>query len=369
MADDLKTAANVTAIEKFKNSNVTVDELRTAIFAPVMKLSGNSKTKTELKDKGKLTRETSWGKVTIEKTVLIQLHRNLLDCIFAHNDGIFTTDTKTIIVKFSANNVLKHYSVTDSETRNTSWLETKLTDMMTAVISVAYKNNDKFKFKMIETVRYIEAEKSFQIEFSKDYVKFFESKITIDYSEYLDDILELKSPVLQAIVRLYLTHEKTFCMSIYDNNSSSKSSGILESIGYPIESDRNRQRAIKEIKDNAQKLEKFGIYLSDKKKNPLISYKKTLDIRFLPKGTREKYLSLPKDEKEAFLRLIEYKNELIQYGDKKYSMENFELDDDNTVILYLKDIEKEESDEELKMSFKNKNSIEVEKIIIKSLVK
>lgn len=371
MTNNNKNELSISSTNKFANSNAAVDELRTAIFAPVLKLTGKSRIRKELEDKGKLIRQTPWGKITIEKTILTQLHRNILDCILSEKTDVYKTDTKTVVVKFSANKVLKKYSITDSENRNTKWLEEKIKEMMTSIISITFNNKDKFMFTMIEAAKYIDSEKTFFIEFSKNYVEFFEKQTTIGYNEYLDDILELKSPLLQAVARLLLSHEKAFYMPIYDKNSKSTSTGILESVGEGTDSDRSRQRAIKEIKDNAGKLEKFGIYLTTNNTNTKVSYKKVLNIKFIPKIYQGAYKSFSIENQEAFLRLIDLKGAKIKYQEKIYEITDFEINTNKVVVLSLErdDFEKINGNDSNKTRIEfDVEPIEIEEIINKALV-
>lgn len=371
MTNNNKNELSISSTNKFANSNAAVDELRTAIFAPVLKLTGKSRIRKELEDKGKLIRQTPWGKITIEKTILTQLHRNILDCILSEKTDVYKTDTKTVVVKFSANKVLKKYSITDSENRNTKWLEEKIKEMMTSIISITFNNKDKFMFTMIEAAKYIDSEKTFFIEFSKNYVEFFEKQTTIGYNEYLDDILELKSPLLQAVARLLLSHEKAFYMPIYDKNSKSTSTGILESVGEGTDSDRSRQRAIKEIKDNAGKLEKFGIYLTTNNANTKVSYKKVLNIKFIPKIYQGAYKSFSIENQEAFLRLIDLKGAKIRHQEKIYEITDFEINTNKVVVLSLErdNFEKinENDSNKTRIEF-DVEPIEIEEIINKALV-
>jgi len=69
-------------VNKFEKTITTVNELRTGIFAPIDKISANSKTyKDFISNNRKRTIETSWGKTIIKGNILTQTHRDLLDCI------------------------------------------------------------------------------------------------------------------------------------------------------------------------------------------------------------------------------------------------------------------------------------------------
>ena len=86
-------------VKKFENSNATVSELRTGVFAPIEKISSKSKTYTQfIENQKKRFIETSWGKTVIKGNILTQTHRDLLDCLFAGAKEIKTAKDGWTIV-------------------------------------------------------------------------------------------------------------------------------------------------------------------------------------------------------------------------------------------------------------------------------
>ena len=98
-------------VQKFEKTITTANELRTGIFAPIDKISANSKTyKDFIENSRKRTIETSWGKTIVKGNILTQTHRDLLDCIIAGAKEIKELVGGAIAVYFSTTDVLKSYS-------------------------------------------------------------------------------------------------------------------------------------------------------------------------------------------------------------------------------------------------------------------
>ena len=71
--------------EKFKCSTATVEEMRYAIFAPIERVSYNSKASIEMRKNKNIQKKKNWGKFKIKNKILNQTHRDLLDCILMVN--------------------------------------------------------------------------------------------------------------------------------------------------------------------------------------------------------------------------------------------------------------------------------------------
>ncbi|MBD3840958.1 MAG: hypothetical protein IE909_03560 [Campylobacterales bacterium] len=289
--DDSQSIMNFDEIEKkFNDSTVTVDELRLSIFAPVEKFNGNSATSKMLKEKKKIIRKTNWGEITIERTMLSQVHRDLLDCVLSYGEQISVKDKNSIAFKFSVNEILEKYSGKKGS-RNTKWVTERLTDMMSSVISIKTTGGNFYKFQILSNLAYSEELQSYYLEFNPSYTKFFAESLTINYKDTLEEILEIKEPIIKAIVRLSLTHKSVFNMKVYDSSKDAGKSGLLEAIGYPIESPAMRARAFNLLRDNVDVLKKFGVYYNIKDKNSIkYSKKDSLSVSFVPKVTYQTVL-------------------------------------------------------------------------------
>ena len=323
-----KKEYTIDSFSKFKSSNATINEFRTAIYAPVAKIASNSLTGQTFKKKGKITRKTSWGSVILEGVLLTQVHRNLLDCIFACADestDYLKTPSDTTVITFTASKILEAYGA--KNTRNTSWLEKNLSARMSAVIKIQDNKGNHYSFQVLSGSGFSKDYNSYHIEFSPRYQRFFDNNITINYKDKVKDLLKIKSPLLQAIIRLSLTHDKALNMSLYDTTKDHiASSGVLESIGFPIESERMRQNATKEIRENRELLAEYGIFYNPDKKNNL-KYKRILDIVFVPPTTKPELKKLDKENQDAYLRIINVIGRVLKQDDKLRRIENVMLKD------------------------------------------
>jgi len=274
--------------------------------------------------------------------LLTQVHRNLLDCIFVCADestDYLKTQNGTMVITFTASKILEAYG--SKNTRNTGWLESKLSEMMSAVIKIQDNKGNHYSFQILSGSGFSKDYNSYHIEFSPRYQRFFDNNITINYKDKVKDLLKVKSPLLQAIIRLSLTHDKALNMSLYDNTKDhTVSSGVLESIGFPIESDRMRQKAMKEIKDNRELLTEYGIFYNPDKKNNL-KYKKVLDIIFVPPTTNPELKKLDEPNRQAYLLIVNSVGKLIKQNEKIRRIENIMIKDNNLQLEVLNEINNE----------------------------
>jgi hypothetical protein len=268
-------------VKKFENSNATVSELRTGVFAPIEKISSKSKTYTQfIENQKKRFIETSWGKTVIKGNILTQTHRDLLDCLFAGAKEIKEMESGGIAIYFSTSDILKSYSGTTS--RNTKWLKDKLDEIQTTAIEFRTTNGEDFySFSIISSFAYSTKHKSYGIIITPEYRKYFEDQLTINYTKELPKLLKVKSALLRAIIRFFWTHSQASTMSIEN---------LLQTIGFPMESLRTKQSAIKEIKESAELLKDYGIAYEPKTK--LIYRKNSFDnqISFMNSSNKPKEL-------------------------------------------------------------------------------
>lgn len=268
------TLPGLDIVKKFQNSNATVNELRTGLFAPIEKISSTSKTfRMFVENKKKREIQTSWGKTIVKGNILTQIHRDLLDCIFALSRETKELKGGAIAKYFSTSEVLSSYSGTN--TRNTKWLKEKLDEIQTTAIEFQGKEGkDFYSFSIISSFAYSEKHKSYGVVFTPEYRRFFEDQLSVDYRNELSKLLKVKSALLRAIIRFFWTHSSTSNMDI---------ELLLKTIGFPIESIRTKQNAIKEIKTNVELLKEYGITYEPKTK--LIYRKSDFDnsIAFISK--------------------------------------------------------------------------------------
>jgi hypothetical protein len=244
-------------VQKFEKTLTTANELRTGIFAPIDKISANSKTyKDFIENNRKRSIETSWGKTIIKGNILTQTHRDLLDCIIAGAKEIKELEGGAIAVYFSTTDILKSYS--GKSNTNTKWLKDKLDEIQNSSIEFKQNNTkDYYSFSIIDSHAFSTKHNSFGLVLTPAYRKFFEEQLTVNYKKELPKLLQVKSALLKAIIRFFWSHSSGSNMDIEN---------LLQTVGFPLESVRMKQKAIKEIKDNIALLSEYGIVFEPKSK-------------------------------------------------------------------------------------------------------
>ena len=257
MAKKKQLTLEFDVIRKFEKTLTTANELRTGIFAPIDKISANSKTyKDFIANNRKRSLETSWGKTIVKGNILTQTHRDLLDCIIADAKEVKELEGGAIAVYFSTTEILKSYS--GKSNTNTKWLKDKLDEIQNS--SIEFKQNktdDYYSFSIIDSHAFSTKHNSFGLVFTPAYRKFFEEQLTINYKKELPKLLKVKSALLKSIIRFFWTHSVSSSMDILI---------LLKTVGFPLESIRMKQKAVKEIKDNVELLAEYGIVFEPKSK-------------------------------------------------------------------------------------------------------
>lgn len=242
-------------IDKFEKTITTASELRTGIFAPIDKISANSKTyKDFIANNRKRSIETSWGKTIIKGNILTQTHRDLLDCIITGAKEVRELEGGAIAVYFSTTDILKSYS--GKINTNTRWLKDKLDEIQNSSIEFKQKDSsDYYSFSIIDSHAYSNKHSSFGLVLTPAYRKFFEEQLTVNYKKELPKLLQVKNALLRSIIRFFWSHSVSSNMDIEN---------LLKTVGFPLESIRMKQKAIKEIKDNIDLLAEYGIIFEPK---------------------------------------------------------------------------------------------------------
>ncbi|MCL5272817.1 MAG: hypothetical protein M1486_05890 [Gammaproteobacteria bacterium] len=244
-------------IVKIEKSTSSVDELRVPIFAPISKLSGNSTmAKAFDENGGKRTVKTSWGSAEIRNVLLTQLHKDLLDCIMTHAIATKRLEKGGVALYFYLNDILNHYG---DKGKNTNWLKEKLDEL--ADVRLKYYRTDESgdddmsDFRIFYKSAYSAKEKMYCVILDDTYVKLYETGVSLDYREELPKLLQIKSPVIKAIIRFFFSH----------NHSNMSLEQLLGTIGYPEQSKRSQQLLKKELFDNIDMFTGFGITYDSKK--------------------------------------------------------------------------------------------------------
>ncbi len=314
--------------EKFKCSTATVEEMRYAIFAPIERVSYNSKASIEMRKNKNIQKKTNWGTFKIKNRILTQTHRDLLDCILTYGELLESDHENYIGYKFSLNQMLNKFY--GKKTRNTKIITDLIEDLLSALILIEPNNGDHAKFSILSFGGYLKELDSYYIKFNPDYVNFFFNSLTINYKEYLDDIIHIKEPIIKAIIRLALTQKDTLTLKIYDKDAEKGKTGILEAIGETIENESQKKRAFKILRDNAHILEKYGVYYEPGVNK--IRYRKNRNIKFIPARLNQMIQEKSNEEKDIFFQLENYKNKTFILNDKNYSIEDIILNEQNKDI-------------------------------------
>jgi hypothetical protein len=229
----------------------TVIQARIPIFLPLKCLS-KSQSQEDIKI------ENSWGEAIIQKCRLTQAHRNLLDCIFAYSVIRYFDHSDTMLALFDIQDIQRKLGISPS---NHNWIKRKLLDMKDTSIIIKTKKETiytsivlKFKYSKIP----IPGTKShyFYVLFDHDYIRFFCEDIWMCYKSLLKEIIQIKNPTVQALIRYMLSHTKhnIKLVSLLTNIKA-----ISDSMSV-----RQKDRKIKDVFKFKKILEeKFKIYLFD----------------------------------------------------------------------------------------------------------
>lgn len=215
-----------------------------------------------------------YGEVKISGN-LTQIHRNLLDAIFAFSMKTreFENGSMELLV-----DPFQITSITKSD-RHHEWLLEKLHELKMANVELTDAKGMRHWGGIVSEWRESKMSKPmpggaltgerkfYAITISSVWMRLYKTSLTVDYKEFIGEISSLKSGVLQAVVRHCLTHQEL-------NKNLDE---LLVEIGAITETtSRARRYAIKkEVVDSD--LSKFGITV----RNDIVFYKKHENIRFL----------------------------------------------------------------------------------------
>jgi len=190
-------------LTKFKQSPVSIDEIKLNFFAPVDKISNKKRYKFKTK-----VFETEDFEIFVKGVRLTQLHRDILDIILFFGDSSIEEQIKENlpIRKFSLYGILKMLGHKDPNA-NIEWIKNKIDDLTNATITMKdKKTGEELSFHIIRIAKYSKLLGSYFLVIEDLYLKFFEHTISVNYKELLPEILELKNAVTKMTIRYLLTH-------------------------------------------------------------------------------------------------------------------------------------------------------------------
>jgi len=268
---------------KIERSTSTVEELRVPIFAPIIKITKRSKLYQDfVKNKNVRVVETRWGKVEIRNRLLTQTHKDILDCIFTYNKGIKEmrdaqgNTTGRIAIYFSQTEILENLGH-KGKGSHAEWLREKLDEIRDGVIKYIDGEGNAIDFNILTRKEFSEKRGMYGIILDETYLRLFHDGLSINYENYLPDLIDLPHPILKAAVRFFFTHK----------NINFRLDDLLDTLGFPSTGvgARYLQLAKKAFADNVDKLEEFGIIFDINKK--MFYYQQTDRVKILPKLQKE----------------------------------------------------------------------------------
>ncbi len=253
-------------ITRFSVAPTNIAEIKANIF------SFYKKHKVEFKKNEAFIYEDAYYKVELKGYKLNQIHKDILDIILYFGGKEFDGKLKdnNFVRTISLYKIKKHLGYTSSN--NVRWIENKIDEMQQTLIEVTDKQNaNNWKFTIIHTAKHSEKLNTYAVIIHPLYFQFFQSNISVDYSYYLKNILNLKNGTTKASIRYLLTHKKGHQINI--NN-------LLQKIGCINGTQRNlnKQRG-KLLKELEEVKEIFNLELikttTDNRKNSDITIKYT----------------------------------------------------------------------------------------------
>lgn len=279
---------NSTGPPSKKHPITTVTQCRVPIFWPTNKppRSGN------IPD---LVVENDWGKGTIKGCKLTQVHRDLLDVIFAYHQGIYRHEDGCFGFLVDLYEIQKRLQI---EVHNHRWILNKLEDLMTTIFvtetddwvitGVILRKHSYSKRDAGHTPEKFGVNRLYYVVFEAEFMKFFDLDMHVSYFQLVDKIINLKSPTCQALVRFCLSHR---CLNM-DLEELLTKIGVLRS-----DLDRPRKtRILQQVFLESDVLkEDFGIEINPMKNKRLgVFYKQHKDVCFekppdLPESKKDKH--------------------------------------------------------------------------------
>ena len=209
---------------------------------------------------------------------LNQIHKDILDIILYYGGKEF--DGKLKDNKFVR--TISLYKIKDllgyKSSNNIKWIENKIKEMQQTLISVTIKETkETYNFNIIETSKHSQKLNTYAVIIHPLYVIFFNENISMDYSYYLQNILQLKNGVTKAAIRYLLTHKEKININI-DN--------LLKKIGVHGSKrnfEKQRAKLLKELKEvkNIFNIELKKMSNDNRRKNDYnICYTRLKEIKF-----------------------------------------------------------------------------------------
>lgn len=234
----------------------TVSQSRLPIFLPVKRVASQKKSVN-------IEISNSWGKCTIRKCKLTQIHRNIIETIFSQHKQLYIDnkgETSFLINPYEIQKFL-------GKKPDNRWFSQKLDELRETTI-VLHSDNLNIHTGIIHSHKYLTnddyrdsnstkfgQENLYMVTFSSEFMKIFSFDLNVYYNKILGELVLIKSSLTQAVIRFFLTH----------TSINIKLDNLLSTI-YAIRPDMSK-RAIdyvfSDIQDNIETLKNFGITIRD----------------------------------------------------------------------------------------------------------
>ncbi len=269
---------------KMENSTAIVDDMRIPIFFPIQKVSSRSAIAKEFKkNNNQLTRESRWGTVTVRNRILTQHHSDVLYAAIAVSTRTSRFSSGALGIYFSLYNVSKVLNLKWG-TATSNQLEEVIREIRDVIIIKHDKDGSNKDYEILKGVSYSSVHKTWRILFHEQFVKVFESSLTLNHSLRITEIASIRGEgngLIKSIINHCITQEIKN-NKIYNINLDK----ILYILSYSLSlvpTDSNLKSAKRYISKFKKELANFGITYDRKTKN--LAYIGTKGIRFISKAS------------------------------------------------------------------------------------
>ena len=213
----------LSVVPEIDRACTTVIENIISIFVPHKRID-KSLIQKEFDDNNRVLviENTVFDKVEIRGRLLGQTHKDILEVLLT-SDKTYSKETKQFKIKTTSYAILKKLG---KDTSNRKWLIKKIEEIAECRVKLFFKEttekqNIAYSFGFIGGIL-DKDEKEIYISFTPEYTHFMAKNELLDYSNYVEDIIQLKSPFIKAIVRYMLTNK--------GNNSQISIEKLLEKL-------------------------------------------------------------------------------------------------------------------------------------------
>jgi len=256
MSEKPKKDKKLSCYKKAEICNSTASQMRSLMFAPVVKYRQNPAFKEFIKNNMILKFKNGEDSLQVRNRFLTQLHRDVLDIMLANAEIKTLKEGHMVISEFSEYEMLEKLG--HKYKNNVKWFREIVQEIQD--IAIVLENPDKrISFHILRYYGINKLTGRHMAVFSDSYINYFYGRdVGVNYKHLINDIVALDSPILKALIRFVISNSfEKFKMSLIN---------ILEKIGINKEntSERLYRKIVKMIKDNKAILkEKFNIILTD----------------------------------------------------------------------------------------------------------